>query len=113
MAFAGRSSAKESLEDARKIFFGDPNSFVLETNPHITVFGERDVHPRPSRGVLDGVIQKNQEQLAQKRRIAVKEDITIEMTFDVNLFLTRQGRGRPAGFVQILFYVSVPGPATP
>src|SRR5213593_2156080 len=105
MAFAGRSSAKESLEDARKIFFGDSNSFVLETNPHIIIFGERDTHSRAWRGVLDGVIQKNQEQLAQKRRIAVKEDITIEMMFDMNAFLIRQWSGQPACFFQHLFEV--------
>ena len=105
MAFARGSSAKESLEDARKIFFGDSDSFVLEPNPHIIIFGERDAHSRARRGVLDGVIQKDQKQLAQKCRIAVKKNITIEMTFDMNVFLTRQGSGQPACFFQHLFEV--------
>src|SRR5262249_53743345 len=106
MAFARGSSAKESLEDARKIFFGDTNSFVLETNAHIiTLFSEREVDFRTERGILDGVIQKNQKQLAQKRRIALQEYITIEMAFDMNLFLTRQWSGQRARFFQHFFEI--------
>src|SRR5881628_2269706 len=105
MAFAGGSGAKESLEDPRKIFFGDSDSLILETNPHIIMLSERDSYFRPWRGVLDGVIQKNQKQLAQKRRIALKKDITIEMTFDMNVFLIRQWSGQPARFFQHLFKV--------
>src|SRR2546425_11865122 len=103
MAFAGGSSAKESLEDARKIFFGDSDSLVPEPNPHIIIFGERDAHSRAWRGVLDGVIQKDQKQLAQKCRIAVKKNITIEMTLDRNVFLTRQRTGQRACFFQHFF----------
>ena len=71
LGFAGTilSDTEKSLEDPGNMLVRDFDSLIMEPNQNVALRAQRDAQPGTGRGVFESVIDEDQKELAQKRRV--------------------------------------------
>jgi len=105
LGFRRGSGAKEALEYARQVLFGDADSLILKRNADVFIFAQRHAHASAGRRVFDRVVDEDQEQLPEESGIAVDQDVVLQVAFDLDPFVIRERRRETAGFFQHFFEV--------